>query len=170
MLALHVEEKNRAMEAARTREINRHLKKHLSTMHAWAVDELSLDHVLMPEEYRDILPRAREWQKEHLKKGVTGAGIWSIGNLAGFFLSAAVSPLLVLAWGTAFIMQIGCGLFFIGVRPPCRITEMFDRYFRKPASFLRYGHYGKLTGYIAFPYSEKERNAIREHYVRLFIK
>ncbi|MBI3273799.1 MAG: hypothetical protein HYZ69_01510 [Candidatus Colwellbacteria bacterium] len=170
MLTLHIEEKDRAVERAKTEEINRHFKKHLSTMHAWAVDNLSLDHVLTPEEYADLLPHAYEWQNEHLKKGMKGVGIWGICTLAGFFLSAVVSPVLFVLWGAACITQVGCGLFFIAVRPSCRITNMFERYFTKPISFLRYGHYGNHTGKISLPYSNEEKNTLRERYVRLFIR
>lgn len=170
MLTRHMEEKNCVREEARMREINRHFEKHLTTMHAWAVNNLSLDHVLTSEEYSDILPRACEWQRECLRKGAKSAGLWMLGIAAGFGASALLSPVLAIMWGSLFIGQLFiAGL--IGIRqPPCRLTETFYHFFTKPMSFLRYGHYGELTGKIALPYSEEERNAIKQEYIRLFIK
>lgn len=169
MLTAHMEEKNRILEEAKTREINKHLQKHLTTMHAWAVNSLSLDHVLTPEEYSDILPRAGEWHKKCLKKGINGSAVWMLGVGAGFCVSS-LSPILSLLWGIVFIGQLFvAGL--IGIKqPPCWLTDVINHFFVKPVSFLRYGHYGDLTGKILLPYTEEERNTIKQEYIRLFIK
>lgn len=166
MLTAHIEEKGRTLEEAKMREINRHFKKHLSAMHAWAVDNLSLDHILTPEEYADILPRAREWHKMRLKTGVIASGLFGLFNIASFGIAASISPFLAAGWLGFLLLQIpGSYLFYKG-----GLSQLLKRYIVKPAAFSRCGHYGSFTGKTAFLYSAEEEKAIKEQYIRRFVK
>lgn len=164
MLTAHIEETDRTLAETKMREINRHFKKHLSTMHAWAVDNLSLDHVLTPEEYADILPHAREWHKRRLKKGVITSGLFGFFSITGLCIAASISPLLAGGWLGFLLLQIpGSYLIYRG-----GLSQLLKRYIGKPATFLLCGHYG--SGTIAFLYSREEQNAMKERYIREFVR